>query len=57
MTSVVALAVTTLLLPAQEASMQLKDADTRIGRVEFENGYTTQESIVRLFDAMAFPTR
>jgi hypothetical protein len=49
-----ALATTTLLLSAQETSMHLKDADTRIGRVEFENGYPTQSSIDTLFDTMDF---
>lgn len=49
-----ALATTTLLLQAQEAAIHLKDADTRIGRVEFENGYPTQSSVNRLFDAMDY---
>lgn len=35
-------------------TLELEDADTRIGRIEFENGYPTKLSVQALFDEMDF---
>lgn len=47
-------AASTTLSHASTRHAQLEDADTRIGRVEFEKGYPTQDSVDTLFEAMDF---